>query len=67
MNLTRFGAAFISGLKAFAISGVASVGVLITAGVDTSTKEKFVLAVIIAFMSGGIKGLEKAYNYTPTT
>jgi hypothetical protein len=64
---TRFGVALVSGLKAFAISGLSAVGVLLaTGGIDASSKEKIVVAVIIAFLSGGIKSLEKAYNFKPS-
>lgn len=62
-NLTRVGAAVLSGLKVFVISGCVTVGSLFASGIPISTPHIMVLAVVIAFLTGGIKGLEKAYNY----
>jgi len=61
---TRLGVSILSGVKAFTISGISAVVVLLTVGgIDTSSTEKGIVAVIIAFLAGGIKGLEKAYNF----
>ena len=63
--MERFKVAFISGFKAFVISGVSAVGVLLATGVQTTDIDRLWLAVLIAFVAGGIKGLEKAFNFKP--
>lgn len=64
-EITRLEIAIISGLKAFVISGATSVGVLFASGLPVTEPHLMLVAVSIAFLTGGIKGLEKAYNYTP--
>ena len=63
--MTKLGVGIVSGLKAFVISGLSAVLVLTGLGFGAKSWKEIGLALLIAFISGGIKGIEKAYNFTP--
>lgn len=63
-NLTKLEVALVSGIKAFGLSGITSVSVLLSTGLP-NTPRLIAIAIVIAFITGGLKGLEKAYNYQP--
>jgi|WetSurMetagenome_2_1015567.scaffolds.fasta_scaffold61235_5 hypothetical protein len=63
--MERFKVALISGLKAFVISGLASAVVLLNAGFGAKDIKEISIALLIAFVTGGVKGIEKAYNFIP--
>lgn len=52
-------------VKGFIAGGLASVGVLLQAGVASTDLKKLSLSLATAFFAGGLLAVEKAYNWQP--
>ncbi|HEX5429848.1 MAG TPA: hypothetical protein VFX17_02080 [Patescibacteria group bacterium] len=50
-------------IKGFVAGGLGSVGVLLSVGIGATDLKKLGLALLTAFISGGLLAIEKAYNW----
>lgn len=67
--MTQIEASFKRFLKVFIMAGVVSCVALFSTfptSFDVSDLKKFGVTIVIAFLTGGVAAVEKAYNWTPT-
>lgn len=63
--MTKLQSVLLRFVKGFVSGGLGSVAVLLSAGIPATDLKKLGLALITAFISGGLLALEKAYNWQP--
>lgn len=63
--MSKLQSVFLRFAKGFVAGGLASVGVLLSVGLPATDLKKLGLALLTAFLSGGLLAVEKAYNWQP--
>lgn len=63
--MSKFESVLIRFVKGFVAGGLASIGMLLASGLPATDLRKLAIALLTAFLSGGLLAVEKAYNWQP--